>query len=591
MQPRALQTSRPTLAVQRLRLWAWLLLIVAGIFVIRAFYLQVIRHNHYRQLALSSQLKEYEVPAERGVIEAHDGSGFVPIVLNQKLYTLFADPKYIKNPEEAATKVVGIIGGNAADYREKMQSDTRYAVLAKKLSKEQQEKLDALDIKGLGTRETSARTYPQGTLAASVLGFVNDEGEGKYGIEQALNTELAGQAGELKAITDARGVPLVSNKDNIIKNPVAGKRVVMSIDVSMQKQLEDILKAGLERARSPSGDALIMDPNTGEIKAMASFPTYNPAEFFKVEDANVFTNRSVSAPLEIGSTMKPLTLAAALNVNAVSRDQTYYDPAHYKIDGYEITNIEEDGGAGTRSVSDIIQLSLNTGATWLLMQMGGGQVNQKARATWYDYMTQHFRFGENTDIEQGYESPGTIPDPNDGYGLNLQYANTSFGQGMTATPLQLAAAEASVINGGTYYQPTLVSGYREKDGDLEPKAPKALRTDVVSPQVSKTVTEIMEYSFNKNYRVYGMSNLPAGYSIGGKTGTAQIAKPGGGYYEDKFNGTFMGFVGGNSPQYVIVTRVNEPKIAGYAGSKAAAPVFVDTVNMLINNSDVVPKTQ
>lgn len=591
MQPRAIQTPRPAPAVQRLRLWAGVLLLVAAIFVIRAFYLQVIRHDHYRKAALSSQLKEYLVPAERGVIEAHDGNGFVPIVLNQKLYTLFADPKYIKNPDEAAAKVAAITGGNAAEYSKLMQSDTRYAILAKKLSKEQQEQLDKLDIKGIGTRETSNRTYPQGTLAASVLGFVNDEGEGKYGIEQAFDAELKGEAGELKAITDARGVPLVSNKDNVVKDPVAGKRVVMTIDVPMQKQLEDTLKAGLERAQSKSGDALIMDPRTGAIKAMATYPSYNPGEFFKVSDASVFTNSSVSAPLEIGSTMKPLTAAAALNEGVVQKDTSYYDPAHYKIDGYEITNIEEDGGAGTRTVSDIIQLSLNTGATWLLMQMGGGQVNQKARTTWYNYMVEHYRFGKNTDVEQGYESPGTIPDPNEGYGLNLQYANTSFGQGMTATPLQLGAALSSVVNGGTYYKPTLVDGYRNSKGQFEPKEPTVVRTDVVKPAVSQTTTEIMEYSFSKNYRTYGMANLPAGYTIGGKTGTAQIATPTGGYYEDKFNGTFMGFVGGSAPQYVIVVRVNEPRIPGYAGSKAAAPIFANIATMLINNSDVAPKSQ
>lgn len=586
-----MQPEQTGSAVHRLRLWYGVLLLVAAVFIIRAFYLQVIRHDHYRKAALSSQLKQYEVPAERGVIEAHDGDQVVPVVLNQKLYTLFADPKYIKNPEEAAGKVATVIGGNVAEYTKQMRADSRYAVLAKKLSKEQKDQLDALDVKGLGTRETSYRTYPQGQLAAALLGFVNDEGEGKYGLEEALNGDLKGKPGELKAITDARGVPLVANKDNIVIEPQAGKRVVTTIDVSMQKQLEDILKAGLERAQSKSGDAFIMDPNTGAIKAMATWPTYNPAEFFTVSDASVFTNSAVSAPLEIGSTMKPLTAAAALDQGVVTKDTTYYDPSQYKLDDYTITNIEEDGGAGTRSVADILQLSLNTGATWLLMQMGGGQVNQQARQRWHDYMVNHYQFGKNTTIEQGYESPGTIPDPNEGYGLNLQYANTSFGQGMSATPLQLGAALSSVINGGTYYKPYLVDGYRTSASTIEFQEPTVVRTDVVKPAVSQTLVELMEYSFTKNHLTYGMKQMPAGYGIGGKTGTAQIAKPGGGYYEDKFNGTFMGFVGGDRPQYVVVVRVNEPKIPGYAGSKAAAPIFSDISMMLINNFNVVPKGQ
>ncbi|MEO5627946.1 MAG: penicillin-binding protein 2 [Candidatus Saccharimonadales bacterium] len=576
-------------AVQRLHLWYGALLFVAAIFVVRAFYLQVIRHDYYHQLALSSQLKEYEIPAERGVIAAHDGDGVVPIVLNQKLYTLFADPQYIKDPAADAQKIATAIGGNSGDYEKEMKAATRYSILAKKLNKDQKSKIDKLQLKGVGTREASYRTYPQGQLAAQLLGFVNDEGEGKYGVEQALNSQLNGTPGELKAITDARGIPLVANKDNIVKKAVPGKRLVLTIDIAMQKQLEDTLKKGLDRARSQSGDALIIDPESGAILAMASYPTYNPAEFYKVENPAAFTSGSVSEPLEVGSSMKPLTAAAALDLGVVKRETTYYDPSQYTVDGYKITNIEEDGGAGTRSVSDIIQLSLNTGATWLLMQMGGGQINQKARENWHNYMIDHYQFGKQTGVEQGYESGGTIPDPNDGYALNLQYANTSFGQGMTATPLQMGAALASVVNGGKYYKPHLVDGYMGDDGNLTKQIPTIVKSDVVKPDTGRTLKEIMEYSFSKNYRGYGMANLPAGYSIGGKTGTAQIAKPGGGYYEDKFNGTFVGFVGGDMPQYVMVTRVNEPKIGGYAGSQAAAPIFSDLTTMLINNFNVVPK--
>lgn len=584
----AVSSSGPS-TVQRLHIWYGAFLLVAAIFILRAFYLQVLRHDYYRQMALSSQLKEYQIPAERGVIVAHDGDGTVPIVLNQKLYTLFADPKYIKNPGEDAVKIAAAIGGDSKYYEEQMKADSRYSILAKKLSKEQKEKVDTLELKGVGTRETAYRTYPQGQLAAQLLGFVNDEGEGKYGVEQALNPELKGKPGELKAITDARGVPLVANKDNVIKEPEAGKRLLLTIDVAMQKQLEDNLKKGLERAKSASGDALIMDPNTGAILAMASYPTYNPSEFFKVTDPSAFTSGAVSAPLEVGSTMKPLTAAAALDLGVVKRDTTYADPAQYSVDDYKITNIEEDGGPGTRSVSDILQLSLNTGATWLLMQMGGGQLNQKGRQAWHDYMINHYQFGKQTGVEQGYESGGTIPDPNEGYGLNLQYANTSFGQGMTATPLQMGAALSSIINGGTYYKPRLVDGYITSTGEIEAEKPVTVKSDVVAANTSQTIKELMQYSFEKNHRGYGMANIPAGYAIGGKTGTAQIAKPTGGYYEDKFNGTFMGFVGGDKPQYVIMVRVNEPKIAGYAGSKAAAPLFVDLTTMLINNFNVLPK--
>lgn len=575
----------------RLRLWYVAMLAVASVLVIKAFYLQVIRYNYYKTAALSSQLKQYQIPASRGIIQAHDGDKVVPIVLNQKLYTLFADPKYVKNADDVAGKVSAIIGGDSASYVKLMKAKTRYSILAKKLTESQKQRIDKLDIKGLGTREADYRTYPQGSLGAQLLGFVDDSGQGRYGIEQALNDQLNGTPGMLKAITDAQGVPLVANKNNINKQPVAGKNVVMTVDVSMQKQLEDILKAGLEKAHSKSGDALIIDPNSGAIKAMANYPTYNPSTYYDVTDPKVFQNGAISSPLEPGSSMKPLTAAAALDTGSVTKDETYYDPSHYKVDGFNITNIEEDGGPGTRSLADILQLSLNTGATWLLMQMGGGEINSKARNTWHDYMANHYMFGKPTGIDQGYEANGLVPDPNKGYGLNLRYANSAFGQGMTVTPLQLGAAISSVVNGGTYYKPHLLEGYTTIAGKLNKQKVIVEKTDVVKPQVGKTIASLMEYTFDKNHVLYGMPRQPSEYSIGGKTGTAQIANPAGGYYEDKFNGTFIGFVGGDKPQYVIVVRVDQPDISGYAGSRAAAPIFSNTALMLIDNFNVVPKSR
>jgi cell division protein FtsI/penicillin-binding protein 2 len=574
----------------RIRLWYAFLLLLSGVFVIRLFYLQVIKQDYYQKAALLSQRKEYEIPAERGIIEAHSGKDTVPIVLNETKYTLFADPKFIKDPAAAAAAVQGVIGGNKDDIEKLMKADTRYSVLAKKLSKDQKERIDNLKLKGVGTRDASYRTYPQGQLAAQVLGFVNDEGEGKYGLEQALNNDLKGTPGLLKAITDAQGVPLATNKDNVLTEPQSGKRVLLTIDLGLQQQLEDILKAGLDHAEAKTGGAFIIEAKTGAIKAMANYPTFNPAEFFKVEDTRAFSNAVVSAPLEVGSTMKPLTAAAALDLGVVSKDTTYYDPSHFTIDGATVRNIEEDGGAGTRSIADILQLSLNTGATWLLMQMGGGQINKQARERWHDYLVTHYHFGKATGIEQGFEADGTIPDPNEGFGLNIQYANTAFGQGMTATPLQMGAALAAVVNGGTYYRPHLVEKLTDASGKETAVAPQVITPGVVKPEVGAAIREFMEYTIQKNYLTYGMSKPRAEFSIGGKTGTAEVPKPGGGYYDDRFNGTFIGFVGGNEAQYVIVVRVDEPRIGGYAGSKAAAPIFGKLADLLIDNYGVTPKS-
>lgn len=577
-------------AVKRVRIWYALIVLVMVVFLVRLFYLQVIKHDFYRKVALNSQTKEYDISAERGAIMAHDGEEVVSLVLNETRYLLFADPKFINNPKQTAEAVSGIIGGNQAEYEQKLKIQTRYVVLAKRLNKGQREKLDNLNIKGLGTREASQRTYPQGDLAAQVLGFVNNDGEGKYGIEQYMHSILKGKPGQLKAITDAQGVPLVTNKDNIIKQPESGKKVVLTIDVSMQRQLQDILKTGLDNARSSSGSALVIETSTGAIKAMANYPTYNPADFYKIEDTNIFNNASVSAPLEVGSIMKPLTVAAALDQGVVKKDTTYYDPSFFVIDEAKVTNIEEDGGAGTRSIADILQLSLNTGAVWLLQQMGGGKVNEKARVAWHNYMTNHYHFGKPTGVEQGYESGGSIPDPKDGFGLNIQFANTAFGQGMSATPLQVGAALAGVVNGGKYYRPRLIDSVIDMDGKQQKYAPQIIGGPVVSGQVSNDIRSLMEHVVAKNYQTYSMKKPRPQYIIGGKTGTAEIPKSGGGYYDNKFNGTFMGFVGGDNAQYVVVVRVNEPGIAGYAGSKAAAPIFGALTDMLIDNFNVAPKS-
>lgn len=579
--------------VARVRLWYGFLVLVFAVFSVRLFYLQVIRHDYYEKLASSNQLKQYVIPAERGPIYAMTNNGQAPLVLNEIRFTLYADPKYVTDSAKAAMAVQKVIGGDAVNHAEKMtKQGSRFEILGKLLTREQSKSILDQKLKGIGTQPINYRTYPQGELAAQVLGFVNDDGVGTYGIEQALNEELKGKPGQLKAITDISGVPLAANRDNLIINPIAGKGLLLTLDLGMQAELEQILKQGLKDAGSESGSALILDVKTGAIKAMANLPTFNPSEYYKVEDARAFTNETISSPLEVGSIMKPLTAAAALNEGVVSKDTSYYDPARFTIDGYTVKNVEEDGGPATHNIADILQLSLNTGATWLLMQLGGGEINEKARVTWHDYMVNRYGFGKITGVEQGYELGGSVPDPKKGFGLNIQYANTSFGQGMTATPLQMGAALAAVVNGGTYFKPHLVEAYIEDTGNKLPKLQEVGRTGVVKPAVSQQMIELMQNVVDKNYNLYRINKPDPAYVIGGKTGTAQVPRPiekGGGYYDDRFNGMFMGFIGGDSPQYVIVVRVNEPKIAGYAGLRAAAPIFGKLTNMLINNSSVTPR--
>jgi len=576
--------------VNRVRLWYGLLILVIGIFGLRLFELQIIQYQHYKTAALHDQLRQYEIPAERGAIEAHDGDSVLPMVLNQQLYTVYADPTYVKDVPATATKLIAITGGNQQHYEALLRTkNTRYVILAKKLPKDLAAKVRGLELRGVGTQAQNYRTYPQNSLAAQVLGFVNDDGVGTYGIEQALNKQLEGTPGQLKAITDVNGVPLAASKDNTNLAPVNGQNVILTIDLALQQQLEGVLADGVKHAKAEGASALIMDPNTGAIKAMANVPTYDPAKYADVTDPTVFQNGTVAHPIEVGSIMKTLTTSSALDQGVVKPDTTFFDPAHWLIDNFNVTDIEEDGGPGTRNLADILNLSLNTGATWELMQMGGGQINDKARNAWYDYMVNHFQLGKATGIEQGYEASGYVPKPADnGAGINLTYANTAFGQAMTATPIQMGAALSAVLNGGTYYQPHLVDQTVDASGKATSVKPKVMATHVVSPTVAQAMIPLMQYVVTHHNFSPGFDENT--YTVGGKTGTAQIAKPGGGYYDDKFNGTYLGFVGGDKPQYVIVVFVHRPTVGGYAGTAAAQPIFGSLAHLLINDSYVSPKS-
>jgi cell division protein FtsI/penicillin-binding protein 2 len=578
-------------AVHRIKLWHVALMVVFAVFLVRAFYVQIIRYDFYRATALSDQLKQYEIPASRGIIRASDGSSTVPIVMNEKLFTVYADPTYVKDPAKVARTMEQVLGGKAGDYETAMRDkDRRYVILAKKVSKQKKESLLGYKYPGLGAQEQSYRTYPQGTLAAQLLGFVNESNEGKYGLEEVLNSKLAGAPGELKAITDVQGVPLAASGSNVESHPVPGQDITLTVDIGIQKHVEQLLEKGVKADRAQSGSAVVMDPATGAVKAMANFPSYDPAKYYEVENGSLFNNDAVSHPIEIGSIMKSLTTAAALNQGVIKPGTTYYDPSSYTVDKFKITNIEEDGGAGTRSIAQLLNLSLNTGAVWELMQMGGGQLNERARNVWYDYMSNRFMFGKATGIEQGYEAPGLVPEPKDnGAAIDLTYANTAFGQAMTATTVQVAGAMSAVLNGGTYYKPHLVAATSDANGKVNPNQPQALNSSVVTPEVSKAMVPLMQYVID-NHNIKPAFDQSR-YVVGGKTGTAQIAKPNGGYYENDFNGTYLGFVGGDKPQYVIAVFINKPQVGRgqYAGTAAAQPVFVDIGHMLIDKGYVMPK--
>ncbi|HEY8999311.1 MAG TPA: penicillin-binding protein 2 [Candidatus Saccharimonadales bacterium] len=594
MQPKASNDFQRTIA--RSRVLFTLLVLVVSIFVVKLFYMQVIRYSYYHTAALSDQLAQHEIPATRGLIEAHQGNSIVPIVLNQTLYTMYADPTMIKNVSQVAGTLASVLGGNEATFAAKLQTkNTRYVVLAQKVTQVQETALLKPKYPGLGGLAQDYRTYPDGSLASQLLGFVNNNGKGEYGIEQYLNGTLAGTPGELKAVTDINGVPLAADSSNTLVAPKDGSNVVLSINMGMQEQMEQILQSEYQKTKSQGISAIIMDPSTGKIASMANYPTYDPSNYSSVSDPTLFQNAAVTNAIEPGSTMKTLTTSAALDTGSITPNETFFDPAHWVVDNFNITDIEQDGGARQQSIASILALSLNTGATWELMQMsqlGGTTINDKGIQTWHDYMVNHYRLGQETGIEQGYEETGYVPPANmSSPAISLTYAETSFGQGVTLTAVQLASALSSVLNGGTYYQPSLVDETISADGKTTTDAPKVLEKNVVSSKVGPELVPLMQNVVTTYlHEGFGFMNFPSNFLVGGKTGTAQIAQPGGGYYANLYNGTYVGFVGGtvNKPQYVIVVYNIKPNVTGYAGSYGGQPVFADLAHMLINDGYATP---
>jgi cell division protein FtsI/penicillin-binding protein 2 len=568
--------------------------VIGLILIARLFYLQIIKHSHYDSLAVAEHQKKFTIPATRGTLYFRDGDDVVPAVLNASVYTLYADPKEVKDVEKVAQKLAGELQLDKAKVRSLLKNkQTSYAILAKRLSKEQVDQLfkSKKELIGLNVTAVPQRVYPEASLGAQVLGFVNDEGQGQYGVESALNARLQGTPGELKAITDVRGVPLsLDDATNIAKAPKNGEDMVLTIDRNIQAKAEEALRAGLERSKATKGSVVVMDPNTGAVKAMANLPTYEPAKYFDVGDDayQKFQNRVVSDQYEAGSVIKVLTMAAGLNEGVVRKDSTFNNQGFVQVEDARIKNVEQSVN-GTRTMTDVLKYSLNTGVVHILSQMGGGSINGQARDKLYDYFTNHYGFGSVTGIEQAGEGTGSIYGPRTEQGNSVRYSNMAFGQGMGVTMIQTAAAFSSVVNGGDYYKPHVVEGSLTSAGEVNSVPPKPQRTAVVSAATSDSIREMTRTALKEATAVAKL--VRPGYNVGGKTGTSQTIDPATGKYtEDKTIGSYLGYGGDEKPRYVIMVRVDDSNIGAgsFAGSAAAGPIFGELSNWLIDYYNIKP---
>lgn len=562
--------------------------LLGAIFVIRLFYLQVVMHAHYEAEAIKEHISKFTIPAKRGVIYAHDGpSNYAAMVLNEPVYTVYADPRYVKDFDKVANSLRRIAGGNLVDgFEDNLRNKSRqYVVLARSINKSQADliKKENLDSQGIGLQEQERRVYPENQLAAQVLGFVNGEGHGQYGIEEGADNLLSGKDGQLKAVTDVHGIPISVGAESVQTPAENGENIVLTIDRNIQNKVEQALKAGLERSKATKGSILVMNPNNGHILAMANAPTYNPNDFSKVSDYTVFQNRIVSDPYEPGSVIKALTMGVGLNDGKIEPSTAYNNTGSIKIDDAVIRNVLTSP-LGAVNMTQVLVYSFNTGAVWVLQQLGGGEINAAGKQKLYDYFTKNYLFGQRTGIELAGEAKGVVDDAT---ASNVQYANMSFGQGINLSMLQVGAAFSAAINGGVYYTPQVVDGYLDDTKSFTAKPPTVRKADVLTPTSSAKLRQMLHDARVGSSAAIGDKK---GYFMGGKTGTAQVYNPQTGKYDDKATiGSYLGFGGQDKPQYVIMVRVDDATIAGYSGSAAAAPIFTDISNWMLDYLQIAPK--
>jgi cell division protein FtsI/penicillin-binding protein 2 len=566
----------------RVKLIFLLILFGFAIIIIRLFFVQVIGHNKYKTLANNEQTNKFTIPAQRGEILTRDSVGLSKLVLNEPVFTLYVDPKYVINQQKTTDAILKVVDIDRKKLDEILSKDSQYEVVAKGLSLDQKRRIDKQNIRGVGLTKTTRRVYSEGNLAAQVLGFVDNQGVGQYGVEQSLNKVLSGKDGLLNGVTDVRGVP-IATEDTTVRQPVNGSNVVLTIDRAIQRKAEQALSNGVKRTNADSGSVVVMDPNNGKILAMANYPTFSPSEYAKQTDISVFTNKTVTFAYEAGSVLKAFPMLTGLNEGVVSPDTTYNDRSCEKISGYDVCNVGPKINK-TRNMTEVITRSANTGVIFVLRKLGGGNaINIAGKTKLYDYYTKKFGFGQLTGIEQPGESGGFIRTP--AKSSDVGYANMTFGQGISTTMVQLAAALSAAINGGTYYQPTLIDSIIDENGTEVVNNPKVIRKNIVKVESSRQIREMMQTVVESGS---GQVAKVPGYKIGAKTGTAEIANPNGGYYKDRFTGSFMGFTSVDNPQYVIITRVDNPKISGYAGPEAAGPIFAEINSWLIRYKVVKP---
>ena len=572
MNKKQLSRSYP---IARLNAIWFVFVAIFAVVVVRLFYLQIIKHEEFLSQANASQIKSLEIEAERGTIYASNGDRRVPLVINERRWTLFADSLFIADLSVFSDRLAR--EGIALDdqQRQALERGSRYVVLRKSLNDDERRHLiDKVDIQGFYFQKQSIRRYLEDDLAAQVLGFLNADSRGQYGIEQFYHEQLTGLPGRLKTTTDVHDVPLLFVEDNVLVEPQPGKDIVLTLDVPLQRIVETQLETGVADVGAASGSAIILDAETGAILAMANYPGFNPADYQSADIAH-YANPAVENIVEPASVLKVLVMAAALNEGAVELGDTYYNPRYQTIDGRTINNwnYREEGTLG---IEEILSRSLNTGSVEILKRLADDgtpdSIDLADRQLLADYYTNRFRLSQRTGVDLPNEVSGNFHPPDYRWIPSHLYATMTFGQSITVTPLQLAAAYAAIFNGGRYYQPYVA----ESVGDQK-HSPELLSQRILEPAAVDSLRELMRIVTERRYGWLDLEEL----EISGKTGTAQVVDfENGGYIDGAENGLMIGYIKGDDQTLIVLVVIKDPQVAP-AGYWAAQPVWAKIIQNII----------
>ena len=544
----------------RIRLLLLCVLLAFGTLLARASWIATVRASSLSRLAVGQATAPVVLPAGRGTI--FDSMG-VPLALGEQATTVYADPGEVTNPLRESIRIAQVLGLKPnAVYHALRTKHTHFAYIARKADPAAATKLAKLKLAGLHLYGEERRTYPQKSVAAQVLGYAGLDNNGLAGLELELNGALTGKNGSQTLVRDPFGHAI--SIQNYVP-PRHGRSAFLTIDSRIQSNAEQVLRATVAKWHAKDATAIVLDPRTGAILAMAEAPNYDANSFSKAYSHHLTANRAVSDVYEPGSVFKVVTIAGALSEHLVTPRTTFTLPPTIRVADRTIHDAE-DRGTETMTVAQILQKSSNVGVDTIAIKYLGESRLKK----WI----KQFGFGQKTGVDYPGESAGLLPS----YWSGSTIGNVPIGQGVSVTPLQLASVYGAIANKGMWVQPHLVDHVQGE----QPPTPKTRR--ILSRQVDHTLVQMLKGVVSDTGTAEAAS-IP-GYTVAGKTGTAQ--KPGPhGYEAGKYEATFVGMVPAANPRLVVLVTVDEPHLAIFGGV-VAAPAFAQIAAFDLQYLEVPP---